>query len=298
MNTFAPFFNPVEWYRANRFNKQNAKFEKSSYDLELYLYSKILNNNMLHWGYFENTDVEPDEISLKQIGEAQHRYANNILAQIADKKLPVLDVGCGMGGLAELMLEQSMDLEVLTPNKNQIAYINSRLPQLTAHRCKFEDFAPSKRYGTIINSESLQYIKLDDAFQKVDASILPNGRWIITDYFRINDNEENHGSHRLDDLKEHVNKHGWNILVEKDMTQHVLPTIRFANLYINRFLIPIKHYGFEKLRYKKGWLFYLTGRLREKIDSKIAKEKTSVDPEVFVKDKQYLFFVLEKKAEN
>ena len=296
MNAFAPFFNPIEWYRAYRFNKQNAKFEKSSYDLELYLYSKILNNNMLHWGYFENTEVEPDEISLKQIGEAQHRYANNILDQIADKKQPVLDVGCGMGGLAELMLEQSMDVEVLTPNKNQIAYINSRLPKLTAHRSKFEDFVPTKKYGTIINSESLQYIKLDDAFLKVDTSILPNARWIITDYFRINDNEKNHGSHRLEDFKEHVSKHGWNILVEKDMTLNVLPTIRFVNLYINRFLIPIKHYGFEKLRYKKGGLFYLTGRLRDKIDSKIAKERASVDPEVFVKDKKYLFIVLEKKA--
>lgn len=297
MSTFAPFFNPIEWARAYRFNKQNAVFEKSSYDLELYLYSKILNNNMLHWGFFEDTEVKADEISLKQMGEAQHRYANNILAQIADKKHPVLDVGCGMGGLAELMLEQSMDVEVLTPNKNQIAYINTRLPKLTAHRSKFEDFAPTKRYGTIINSESLQYIKLDDAFQKVDASILPNGRWIITDYFRINDNERNHGSHRLDDFKEQVSRHGWNILVEKDMTPHVLPTIRFVNLYIERFLLPIKHYGFEKLRYKKGWIFYLTGRLRNKIDSKIAKERMAVDPEIFVNDKKYLFFVLEKRAE-
>ncbi len=294
MSAITPFLNPVEWVRAYRFNKQNAKFDKSSYDLELYLYSKILNNNMLHWGYFEDTDVKPDEISLKQVGDAQHRYANNILAQVADKKNPVLDVGCGMGGLAELMLEQSMDVEVLTPNKNQIDYISGRHPKLKCHRCKFEHFLPGKRYGTIINSESLQYITLDEAFRKVDESILPNGRWIITDYFRTNESEKNRGSHRLDDFRKHVSQHGWNILVEKDMTSNVLPTIRFVNLYLERFLEPIKHYGFEKLRYKKGWLFYLTGRLRTKIDSKIAKERAAVDPELFVKDKKYLFFVLEK----
>jgi hypothetical protein len=50
MSLITPFFNPMEWVRAYRFNKRNAKFDKSSYDLELFLYSKILNNNMLHWG--------------------------------------------------------------------------------------------------------------------------------------------------------------------------------------------------------------------------------------------------------
>jgi len=296
MGSITPFFNPIEWVRAYRFNKQNAKFDKSSYDLELYLYSKILNNNMLHWGYFEDTDVKPDEISLKQVGDAQLRYANYILAQVADKKHPVLDVGCGMGGLADLMLEQSMAVEVLTPNKNQISYISGRHPLLTCHRCKFEEFNAAKRYGTIINSESLQYITLDDAFQKVDASILPKGRWIITDYFRTNDNEQNRGSHRLDDFRQHVSRHGWNILVEKDMTLNVLPTIHFVNLYLDRFLEPVKHYGFEKLRYKKGWLFYLTARFRTKIDAKIAKERAAVDPVRFVNDKKYLFFVLEKSG--
>lgn len=60
MSPITPFINPIEWVRAYRFNKQNAKFDKSSYDLELYLYSKILNNNMLHWGYFEDIDVKAD----------------------------------------------------------------------------------------------------------------------------------------------------------------------------------------------------------------------------------------------
>jgi cyclopropane fatty-acyl-phospholipid synthase-like methyltransferase len=295
MSTITPFFNPIEWVRAYRFNKENAKFEKSSYDLELFLYSKILNNNMLHWGYFEDPEVQPDEMSLKQVCEAQIRYAQNIVDQIVDKQHPILDVGCGMGGLAELMLEQKLKVEVLTPNKNQISYISNKHKDLPCHPCKFEQFDPTERYGTVINSESLQYITLDDAFQKLDGTILPNGRWIITDYFRTNQNDKNTGSHLLSDFKQHIKKHGWNILVEKDITTNVLPTIQFANLYIDRFLIPVKHYGYEKLRYKKGWLFYLTNRIRKNIDAKIEKERASVDPNQFVQDKRYLFFVLEKR---
>jgi cyclopropane fatty-acyl-phospholipid synthase-like methyltransferase len=96
MSDISPFFNPIEWVSACRFQKKNAKFDKSTYDLELYLYLKILTNNMLHYGYFEDVSVQPETISLKQVEDAQVKYANNIIDQIIAKDAPVLDVGCGM----------------------------------------------------------------------------------------------------------------------------------------------------------------------------------------------------------
>ncbi len=115
---------------------------------------------MLHWGYFENTRIDPGDISLNQFQAAQQRYAENLLEQIVNKKAPVLDVGCGMGGLAEMLMDHAIPVEVLTPNKNQISFISARHPELCSYRCKFEDFEAAKQYGTIINSESLQYVKL------------------------------------------------------------------------------------------------------------------------------------------
>ena len=53
---------------------------------------------------------------------------------------------------------------------------------------KFEDFSTNKQFATIINSESLQYIDLDTAFNCVSKLLSNNGKWIITDYFRINNN--------------------------------------------------------------------------------------------------------------
>ena len=50
---------------------------------------------------------------------------------------------------------------------------------------KFEDFSTDKQFATIINSESLQYIDLDTAFNCASKLLSNNGKWIITDYFRI-----------------------------------------------------------------------------------------------------------------
>ncbi len=207
----------------------------------------------------------------------------------------MLDVGCGMGGLAEMLMDNAIPVEVLTPNKNQISFISGKHPQLKAHRCKFEDFEACKLYGTIINSESLQYIKLDAAFHKADSIVKPKARWIITDYFRTEDTTDNKGSHLLSDFKEKINEYGWNVVLEKDITSNVLPTIAYVNLYIERFLLPLRHYAYEKLRYKQAWLFYLSERIRNSIDAKIDKERRSVDPALFVTQKRYMFFVLEKK---
>ena len=293
--TFSSFYNPIEWYKAYKFNKANSKYDKSQYDLELFLYSKILKNDMLHFGYFKDTNVKAETISIEQIEVAQLEYAQNIISQISNKKDYVLDVGCGMGGLAKLMLDKKLKVEVLTPNKNQIEYISKKYESIVGYNCKFEEFESTKKYGTIINSESLQYIKLDDAFKKIDAYLLPNGKWIVVDFFRLNDMGINRSGHYLDVFKEKVSNFGWDIVVEQDITLNVLPTLSFANMYLERFLLPLKYFAFEKLRYKKAWLFYLTTKLRESIEHKINKESAAISVDKFLNEKKYMLFVLEKK---
>lgn len=288
------FLNPINWIKAYFFNRDNSKFDKSAYDLELYLYSKILKNDMLHYGYFEDINIGPETISIKQLEDAQIKYSENIIEQIASTDEPIIDVGCGMGGLSFLMQSKGYNVEALTPNNNQIEYINAKYKNLTCHNCKLEDFKTDKKFGTIINSESLQYITLDKAFEKAGDIILSNGRWIIVDYFRFNKNGINKSSHMLEDFLQHVKNYGWTIVYSKDITLNVLPTIKFANMFLERFFLPLKHYAFEKLRYKKGWLYYMTREIRLNIDNKIIKEKASVDPIQFVNEKKYMLFVLEK----
>lgn len=288
------FLNPFEWVKAFQFAKKNAKFDKSTYDLELHLYSKILTNNMLHYGYFDNTTISAEEISIKQFENAQLKYAELIIDHIKDKSSLVLDVGCGMGGLSNMMKTRGLNPECLTPNRNQIAFINKTMPDVITYACKFEDLATNKKYSTIINSESLQYIDLNTAFEKVALITNDNPRWIITDYFRLNDSGINKSSHMLSDFLNSVEKHGWKIVFEQDITPNILPTLYLINLYAERFLLPIKHFAFEKLRFKKPKLFYMTKNIRARLDEKIIKETSSINPEMFIHEKKYLLFVLER----
>jgi hypothetical protein len=224
------------------------------------------------------------------------KYAQNIIDEIKDAQHTVLDIGCGMGGLSSMILDKKIPVECLTPNKNQVDFIRATFPSLTCHPCKFEDLHTDKKYGTLINSESIQYISLDKAFEQADKLALPNARWIIVDYFRKNNDGINKSSHLLADFLKKIDNSHWQLVSQRDITANVLPTLRFANMYAERFLMPIKHFGYEKLRFKKPALYFMTTAMRAKIEQKITKEKASIDPVKFAAEKQYLFFVLERKS--
>ena len=287
--------NPVELIKAYRFHKNQKKHIKVSQDLELMLYSKIIKTDMLHYGYFYDINIKSDSISIKDLENAQMNYVDIIMEQILNKNENILDVGCGMGGLSKILLDNNLKVQALTPDNNQKKYIQSKYPSLNLHHIKFEDFKSKEKFGTIINSESLQYINLNTAFCSVSNLLTENGRWIITDYFRNDDAGINNSGHLHKEFLEHVNKNGWKIVYKKDMTLNALPTLKFAITFINRFLNPLALFIKEKIKYKQGWIFYLTQELRTKLTDKSNKELAALDPDKFIKEKAYMLYVLERK---
>ena len=287
------FLNPLAWYRAYRFKREQKKFDKSTYDLELYLYSKILTNDMLHYGYFENIDIRPEEISLQHLEDAQVKYAENIIDHIKQEQQPILDVGCGMGGLAKMILDRNLSVECLTPNKNQIEHISTKYPSIVSHHMKFEEFRSDQKYGTVIHSESLQYVDLDKTFEIVNETLKTDGRWIIVDYFR-KDGSAHQSGHLYNEFVQKVENEQWKISYQKDITENVLPTIAFANMYVERFLLPLKHFAFEKFRFKRAVLYFMANAMRKNVNNKIDSERKAIDPVEFRTNKQYQFIVLER----
>ena len=287
--------NPLELIRAYRFHKKESTHIKSSEDLELMLYSKIIRNDMLHYGYFDDININSDSISIKDLEDAQMRYVELIIEQILDKQKNVLDVGCGMGGLSKILYDKGIKVQSLTPDNNQKNHIESKYTELTVHHMKFEDFKTNEKFGTVINSESLQYIDLDTAFNSVSKILLDNGRWIVTDYFRINNEGINKSGHMHKDFLDSIERNGWKIVHKNDMTLNALPTLKFAITFIDRFIKPLALFSNEKLKHKQGWLFYLTQELRENLSKKSKNELAALDPNKFVQEKQYMLYVLEQK---
>ena len=287
--------NPIELFKAYKFHKKQKKHIKSSKDLELMLYSKIIKTDMLHYGYFDDINIKSDSISIQDLEIAQMNYIDIIIEQIKNKNDNILDVGCGMGGLSKILFDNNLKVEALTPDNNQKEYIKSKYPNLILHHMKFESFKSKKKFGTIINSESLQYIDLDTAFRLTSNLLKEKGRWIITDYFRKNNEGINKSGHLHKNFVKKINENGWKIIYQKDMTLNALPTLKFAITFINRFLSPLALFVNEKIKYKQGWLFYLTKELRIKLSNKSKKELAALDPDKFIKEKKYMIYVLERK---
>lgn len=287
-------FNPFELYRAYKFHKKHKKYAKSANDLELLLYSKIISTDMLHYGYFEDPDIDPNSISLKDLEDAQIKYIDLITEQIKSSEKLILDVGAGMGGLSKILNDRNYNVQALTPDNNQKNYILNKYPEIILHHTKFENFKTDNKYGTIINSESLQYINLESAFNIIDKILDDNGLWIITDYFRYDNNGTNKSGHLYTDFSEKAKKYNWEIVYEKDITKNAVPTLKFAINFIERFAKPFTTFAKNKLKYKYPWIYYLTKHFEEKINTKSGIQLAALDPQKFIDEKKYLFLVIKK----
>lgn len=289
---FFSLLNPVRILRAMQFHRQQKKYCKTSHDQELRLYSELLSNDMLHYGYFENPDIEPEKLSFFDVETAQLNYAEKLISHLNDKSLPVLDIGCGIGGIANLIYQKGFSVDVLSPNINQLTYVKKRHPSFTAFNVTFEEFSSEKKYGTLLNAESFQYIDMELAFAKAGEIMVPGGRWVICDYFSIQTGEGKKPGRRFEDFEQFAERYGWKIIYQEDITKHVLPTLKFANMYITRIVNPLIYYLESKMLVKMAWLHHLTREVRDSLNKKLAKEFSKVDIDRFLAEKKYLILVL------
>lgn len=284
--------NPLRIFRALNYHRKQKKYCKVSHDMELRLYSEVLSNDMLHYGYFEDPQVKPEDLSFRNVEDAQVLYAEKLMSHIRDKSLPVLDIGCGIGGIANLMAKHGCTVEVLSPNINQLEYVKKTYPSLKSYNVRFEEFSSHHKYGTLLNAESFQYIDMDKAFEKAEDIMLPGGRWIICDYFSILPLMDIKKQKRLEDFEKKAAESGWTIIYREDITLNVMPTLRFVNMYVTRIVNPLLVYLEKKLQVKFGWLHHLTHEIRDKLLMKLSKEFSKLDTETFVSEKKYMILVL------
>jgi cyclopropane fatty-acyl-phospholipid synthase-like methyltransferase len=196
-------------------------------DHRLELYNKILPSDFLHYGYFDDTTTVPETMSLSSITEAQTRYAELLIDLAGCASDPVLDVGCGMGGLSRMLHERGFAPTALTPDKIQAGYVTKMQPGTPVIRSKFEKMVTIDclhKYGTVFTAESLQYLKLDLALPILAEILKSGGKWVACDYF-LNSRTTDKTCHNWEHFQHRLAQTGWKITYERDITANVLPTL-------------------------------------------------------------------------
>jgi 2-polyprenyl-3-methyl-5-hydroxy-6-metoxy-1,4-benzoquinol methylase len=295
-------FHPTELLHALKLqrHRKSQAVDRVRRDPQLELYSRILKRGFLHYGYFKDPQTPPETLSFRDIEEAQLDYAKLFTDTLSpsDRDLPILDIGCGMGGLSVLLSDQGYQPVALSPDQHQITYIQEKHPQIPTLHCKFEEIDPvenQKKYGVVITSESLQYLKLDVALPLLDSILKPGGKWLLCDYFRKDERAHEKSGHVFETFKKQVEDHGWVIHQDKDVTPNILVTLRYLQFLADRLVLPLMDFGVGKLQHKQpGWAYLLRDVLGEVKRSTLHGLQT-VDPERFAQEKTYRWMELRRK---
>lgn len=288
------FLYPQHLARVISLQRNRKKIQRVYDDAQLKLYHQLLPGDFLHYGYFDDPAIAPGDISLNMIYKAQERYAEKLLELVADTQSPVLDIGCGMGGMLGMMNKRGWNSTGLTPDKNQCKHIREKYPNPLIES-KFEDIDGVKfegHFGTLITSESFQYLKTDVALPLMRRLLKPGGRWVACDYFRTGEAEEKSG-HRWEQFEQLLNDNKLRLVQHTDITAHVLPTISYVYFLATQVGLPIKDFIEGKLEVKAPGIHYALQEALPLIQEKIDKNIRTINPEIFAANKRYVLMVIE-----
>jgi SAM-dependent methyltransferase len=290
---------PRRLWHAMRLHRRRRNLSRSSSDEGLRLYAEVLRGDFIHFGYFEDPDTDPREISLADLERAQLAYTRLFLDRMRDKARPVLDVGCGMGGLSAQLAANGYVPVALTPDVHQIAYIQRKYPTIELICARFEDIdakANAGRFGTIINSESFQYVDLETAARLVTRLLAPGGRWLIGDFFRRSEVFRGSG-HPWGRFLQVLAANGLAIVYERDITANAGVTLRYAHMLADKIGLPAMRYGLGTLARKQPGVHALFGELLDDL-SAFAHERTDrLDPDKQVAERRYVFVEVMRASE-
>lgn len=276
--------------------RKEDRATRATDDAQLRLYAEILGGDFLNYGYFDAPDIPPEKLSLHDIQQAQLRYGQLLIDQIRDRSGPVLDAGCGMGGLLNLLVAQGYSPTALTPNRSQIHYVRSKHPAVPLVQARLEQIPLEKyrrHFSTVITSESFQYMKLAEGLATLEQILAPGGRWILCDYFRTCESMRKSG-HRWDDFTRALRDGEWKIVSERDITRHALPSVGYVYMWGRRVAVPVAGFVLAKLQRKRPALHYLLEEVIDEIQKYLLDQLDLVNPEIFAREKKYMLLVVER----
>ena len=269
-------------------------------DHVLKLYSKTIQSSFLHYGFWDNPSlVNLESMTLKEVKKAQTRYIENLSSFIPKDVKSILDVGCGIGGNTEFLMNSGYELEALSPDDFQKSVINEKFAnKVTFHHCKFEDFHADKKFDMILESESACYINIIEGFSKAREALRDGGYLLASDYFvHFRDTSRSPHLKSSHDLKKYLasaKENGFELLREYDQTENTMPTLDYGKYLINRFVEPTIDYISYSSKKSFPKMALVIGNF---IKSKYNQKKYQIDlldSNLFRKYRKYMIFLFKK----
>ena len=288
--------NPLHLFKAARLQWNRRANRHAFVDAQLALVNKVLPSDFLHYGYFDNPDCQPEDMKLSDISRAQHRYADLLIEQIANPTDPVLDVGCGMGGISRMLHSRGFSPTALTPDRLQASHIAHTQPDVPVLRCKLERLPVAEhkqKYGTVLTSESLQYLRLEQALPIIDAVLKPGGRWIASDYFQRHPSDDD-TCHNWEEFQSLLPRRGWRITHQRDITKNVIPMLSYVNMWAEHAGKPLAHMTVLRLQRKQPGLHYLLEGVIDQLNNTMNNNFLRIDPAWFQRHRLYMMLVIER----
>ena len=269
-------------------------------DHVLKLYSKTIRSSFLHYGFWDNPSlVDLDSMTLQEVKKAQTRYIENLSSFIPEDVNRILDVGCGIGGNTEFLINNGYELEALSPDDFQKSVIKEKFgSKISFHYCKFENFQVETEFDLILESESACYIKIDQGFLKAREALRDGGYLLASDYFvHFRDASQNphlKSSHDLKKYLESAKEHGFELLREYDQTENTMPTLDYGKYFINRFVEPtIDYISYSSKKSFPKMAPIFGSFIRSKYDKK-KNQLDLLDSDLFRKYRKYMIFLFKK----
>lgn len=260
----------------------------------------LLKTEHLHYGFW------PEElpVTLDNLPKAQELYAEFLRSQIPAGVSSILDVGCGTGHNAELLLAGGYQVDCVSPSPYLASVAREKLRgRGELYECTFEELPPGRKYDCLLFSESFQYIDLDTVFARMPEFLNPGGYVIISDFFRIpgEGSSAMGGGHRLSRFREQLAAAPFRLLKEEDITGNTAPNLQLVDEALQQVAIPIRDLVVDELSRRHRWL-WLPGKwigrlfLRRKLDKLHYKYFSgSRNAQNFMKHKRYCLFILRRE---
>ena len=228
-------------------------------ELWLVLGARLTKCDDLHYGIWAEGLVP----NLANLPQAQRAYSDYLMAHIPEGVKTILDVGCGTGNLAQLLLERGYRVEGVSPSKFLSEMVRERLgPNFIIHPTKFEDLQTPTRYDLVMFAESFQYIDPALSLPKSHSVLNSGGHVLICDTFNNESRARGHyrGGHALPDFYRLLDDQPFLLLLDENITKETAPSITVLDDLRRDFMLPVWEALGYYFRSNHPWLTRL-GRL-------------------------------------